>query len=826
MTVDGRIHPANGNGEGGGGAATDEERAAVYAQLLRVPLPATYECIGVSRGGPKPGSCAVHRKPSIEAEKIGLFWPGDEVRVTRINGAWLFVDHAESGLTGWVDAGWAGSQHMRPIITQFTFPWQRARGSALYDSVLAHRRKELAEIDLASSDALLEEWTMVVAELDACLRLKAKCDAMGIGIVAANGRGMGGRQRSRSFLGLKMRRGKRSQHSQGKESQQYRGPYSGRNTTLDRSFPAGVDSSNGSGGGGGGRGSGGGGNGNDFGDAAGWMGGSDARQLRPNIAVPFGGGGGGGGGLGRQHQQRMRSRSFHAQPARPSHQGSGGGGPSSRGQGAFAPQALPTEASKVRQRWQDFMQETAEEELDAQTHGLNKSSLYSKSSHYLGRKARQRNQSTFQKQHSSPSRPGRAAKVSLDFSNEGSGEGPDSNGNGGGDGGGGGVLLHTRQNSNDQDTEHHPALGLIGEPVPFSVATTDGHATKGRGSIPGSPQAFYSAGGEPLWASDDRDPTIVTSDTVSPGVGTDAGVGAPNPTAAPSTPGGGGGGGGAPAAAAAAAEMSTPPRRGLMQADSFSTPDPVAIRNLLPVSAANARLLSSPSSGPPVVVIPSQSPAKMVVHDQLMVSVSSPSPHNVNGSLPSSPVPVEMWLQPPSPIGTVQVPTPVRNGDGDRDRDGHGHGHDDYNASFDSDIVKDSNVNAEVAAAAVGSVEVDNVLLQTAPQQQEHQKNHDQNEVQARTQTRTVGLPPDPYDPVFAARLLASAEKADVAAGVASAPSAAATAAAEVDAPADPTMHAHGGGGFIDDEMYAGSTGSGSEGADQNGEGSTEADWI
>jgi hypothetical protein len=51
--------------------------------LLQVPLPATYECVGVIRGGGKPGSCAVHRSASVDSEKIGLFWP-----VTHV------VDHA------------------------------------------------------------------------------------------------------------------------------------------------------------------------------------------------------------------------------------------------------------------------------------------------------------------------------------------------------------------------------------------------------------------------------------------------------------------------------------------------------------------------------------------------------------------------------------------------------------------------------------------------------------------------------------------------------------------------------------------------------------
>ena len=179
---------------------------------------------------------------------------------------------------------------MRPIIATFTYPWQRARGSALYDSVLAHRRKELAELDLASSDALLEEWTMVVTELDASLRLNAKCDAMGIGIVPSNGRGMGGRQRSRSFLGSFRREKKQQQQQQ--QQQVYRG--------LDRSLPV-------------------------MGD-----GGLDVLgELR--------------GGAGRQ--VRSLSRSFHSQPARQQ----GGAGQSLR-QGMFAPQPIPTEASKVRRR--------------------------------------------------------------------------------------------------------------------------------------------------------------------------------------------------------------------------------------------------------------------------------------------------------------------------------------------------------------------------------------------------------------------------------------------------------------------------------------------
>ena len=73
-TTSGTMLSNDGGGGGEDGASTNEERAALFAQLLRVPLPATYECIGVSRGGAKPGSCAVHREATIEAEKIGLFW--------------------------------------------------------------------------------------------------------------------------------------------------------------------------------------------------------------------------------------------------------------------------------------------------------------------------------------------------------------------------------------------------------------------------------------------------------------------------------------------------------------------------------------------------------------------------------------------------------------------------------------------------------------------------------------------------------------------------------------------------------------------------------
>ena len=77
-TTSGTMLSNDGGGGGEDGASTNEEsseeRAALFAQLLRVPLPATYECLGVSRGGAKPASCAVHREATIEAEKIGLFW--------------------------------------------------------------------------------------------------------------------------------------------------------------------------------------------------------------------------------------------------------------------------------------------------------------------------------------------------------------------------------------------------------------------------------------------------------------------------------------------------------------------------------------------------------------------------------------------------------------------------------------------------------------------------------------------------------------------------------------------------------------------------------
>ena len=129
-----------------------------WAALLQVSLPAEYLCIGVSRKDGNPLACAVHLEPKITAEKISLLQPDEYVTVIASKWDWMLVDGTRSGMNvhGWVHAGAGQAKYLRPIPPQ-EFPWQRARGTGVYSNVLAHRKSELRELDLAEDPGLLRE---------------------------------------------------------------------------------------------------------------------------------------------------------------------------------------------------------------------------------------------------------------------------------------------------------------------------------------------------------------------------------------------------------------------------------------------------------------------------------------------------------------------------------------------------------------------------------------------------------------------------------------------------------------------------------------------
>ena len=129
-----------------------------WASLLQVALPAEYLCVGVSRKDGNPLACAVHLEPNITAEKISLLQPAEYVTVIASKWDWMLVDGTRTGTNvhGWVHAGVGQATYLRPIPPQ-EFPWQRARGTGLYSNVLAHRKSELSELDLAEDPGLLRE---------------------------------------------------------------------------------------------------------------------------------------------------------------------------------------------------------------------------------------------------------------------------------------------------------------------------------------------------------------------------------------------------------------------------------------------------------------------------------------------------------------------------------------------------------------------------------------------------------------------------------------------------------------------------------------------
>lgn len=173
----GSFAPAQGN------VVADAEEKQ-FASLLQVPLPAEYKCIGIARQG-LPGPCALHAEPTLGSEKVGLIHPGMYVTVCEQRGTWLFADESADARSpaGWVNAGSGGREYFTPVPPENEYPWQRARGTGVYDSVLLHRKDELSQLNLADDLQLLKEWHVVIAELDVALRIRAKVDAAGMLLV-------------------------------------------------------------------------------------------------------------------------------------------------------------------------------------------------------------------------------------------------------------------------------------------------------------------------------------------------------------------------------------------------------------------------------------------------------------------------------------------------------------------------------------------------------------------------------------------------------------------------------------------------------------------